>query len=181
MAIHNRLDLEVSGILLFSIDRSVNRKISEMFASRSVKKYYLLLAEGNPPADEWICDKSIAKIDGKYTCVDEPSKGKAAKTHFKLLSRKDSHLLILAEPVTGRTHQIRLHLLASGLRLYGDRLYGGPPAGRIMLHGWRMELKHPKTGNRVLLEAPIPEDFSVDEFSDFNLAQVARSLPEKLH
>ncbi|MCX7823121.1 MAG: RluA family pseudouridine synthase [Syntrophobacterales bacterium] len=166
VAIHNRLDLEVSGILLFSIDRVVNAKLSKMFAKRRVRKVYILWASGNPPGEKWTCQRAITKKKGIYCCLDEhESGGKFSETKFTLLRSHGSKLLLMAEPTTGRTHQIRLHTLASGLRLYGDKLYGGPAAPRLMLHGWRMEFRHPITGQKVFLEAPIPEEF----FSNSNM------------
>jgi 23S rRNA pseudouridine1911/1915/1917 synthase len=175
VALHNRLDLEASGVLLFSIDKSVNWKISKMFSSHRVRKVYLLWAEGALPGSTWACTKAISKKDGKYCCVDDPEKGKPAKTNFVLLCRKDSKLLILAEPVTGRTHQIRLHSLASGLKIYGDKLYGGPPAPRLMLHGWFMELEHPRTGKPLRIKAPVPEEFFSGDFYDDRVIQVVES------
>ncbi|MEJ5299500.1 MAG: RluA family pseudouridine synthase [Thermodesulforhabdaceae bacterium] len=166
VAIHNRLDAEVSGVLLFSVNKSVNRRLSKIFSSHDVRKIYLLWAEGTPPDNAWTCTKPLSKKDGKYCWVDESEKGKPAKTNFAVIYRKDSKFLIIAEPITGRTHQIRLHLLASGLRLCGDRLYDGPPAPRLMLHGWQMELRHPYTGKSLSIKAPIPDEFFLGEFSD---------------
>jgi 23S rRNA-/tRNA-specific pseudouridylate synthase len=172
VALHNRLDLEASGVLLFSIDKSVNWKISKMFSSHRIRKVYLLWAEGTLPGNMWSCAKAISKKDGKYCCVDNPEKGKPAKTNFVFLCRKGSKLLLLAEPVTGRTHQIRLHILASGLRIYGDRLYGGPTAPRLMLHGWCMELEHPHTGKALSIKAPVPDDFLSGDFYDDEVRKI---------
>lgn len=166
VVIHNRLDVETSGVLLFSTSKSINKRISRMFIERKIKKAYLLWAEGIPPKERWVCKKPISKKDGRYFCTDRDVEGKPSETRFTVLYGKGYRSLVIAEPVTGRTHQIRLHVLDSNLRIYGDKLYGGPPASRLMLHGWRMELIHPITKRKLSIEAPIPEEFFGADFCD---------------
>lgn len=176
-AIHNRLDVEASGILIFSLDRSINRNLCNIFSGRRVNKTYLLWAEGSPRETEWVCKKSIAKKGNRYCWVDDGEKGKPSETKFTVLFKRESRLLLLAEPVTGRTHQIRIHVVASGLKLYGDKLYGGAPAARLMLHCSRMELQHPVTGHRLSLRAPVPEEFfNVDFCSGLDLDRLVAEL-----
>jgi 23S rRNA-/tRNA-specific pseudouridylate synthase len=68
-------------------------------------------------------------------------------------------LLVEARPLTGRKHQVRAHLAHAGLPVLGDVAYGGPPAPRVMLHAWRLRLRHPLTGEPLRLESPLPADF----------------------
>ncbi len=160
VAIHHRLDQEASGVLLFATHPKANRGISTAFSSRRIRKFYLLSAEGTPPGQHWCCREPITKERGRYRLGITETEGKPAETFFTVLYRRDSRSFILAQPKTGRTHQIRLHLTASGLRLYGDRLYGGPPAPRLMLHSWRIILTHPVIGSPLLIEAPPPPVFA---------------------
>ncbi len=178
LAIQNRLDKEASGVLLFTLDPKVNKSISKSFALRKVKKLYLLWAHGEPLNTEWLCKKPITKEGGLYKVSDK--EGKEAETYFKVLySLKDKHL-ILAMPKTGRTHQIRLHVLASNLRLYGDRQYGGPSASRLMLHGWKLALSHPISRKFITIEAPIPEEILKMASSPEELLKVVASADRKI-
>lgn len=141
-ALHHRLDRETSGVLLFALDKKVNRSISSAFRERRVKKEYLAWVEGSPGDDSWTSDSDIGKIGGRYTAV-EKGRGKEAQTLFKVLRREGTRTLVLADPLTGRTHQIRIHLAEAGHPVLGDRSYGAKPDKRLYLHAWRLTLKHP--------------------------------------
>ncbi|SPF51264.1 Pseudouridine synthase [Syntrophobacter sp. SbD1] len=156
-AIHNRLDRETSGVLLFALDKKANDPLGRSFRDRRVKKEYLAWVEGAPKDDSWTSDSDIGKAGGKYTAVKK-GQGKEAQTIFRVLHREEQRALVLALPLTGRTHQIRIHAALAGHPVLGDRAYGAKPDKRLCLHAWRMTLKHPVSGELVTFEAPVPEE-----------------------
>jgi len=158
VALHHRLDRETSGVMLFALDRSVNRKLGEAFQARQVVKDYLAWVKGCPARDEWVSAEDIGRRGGRYATVPE-GRGKSAETIFRVLLRETDRSLLWARPKTGRTHQIRLHAAACGHPVIGDRLYGAIPAPRLHLHAFRMSLVHPISGTQLVLTAPIPLDW----------------------
>jgi 23S rRNA pseudouridine1911/1915/1917 synthase len=156
VALHHRLDRETSGVMLFALDRSVNRRLGNAFQEHKAKKDYLAWVGGRPP-DEWVSTEDIGRRGGKYQ-VSPKGQGKSAETLFKTLVRGDDSL-IWARPRTGRTHQIRLHLAACEHPILGDRLYGGKPAKRLFLHAYRLKLSHPANESELSVMAPVPEDW----------------------
>ena len=157
-ALHNRLDRETSGVLLFALEKKVNEPLGRAFQQRRVTKEYLVWVEGVPKNDSWTSDREIGKIGGKYTAVSK-GEGRKAETHFSVLRREAGRALVMASPLTGRTHQIRIHLAEAGHPAAGDRAYGAKPDRRLYLHAWRLMLKHPVSGEHLCLEAPVPADW----------------------
>jgi len=157
-ALHHRLDQEVSGVILFSLSEGANRAVFRAFRDRTAEKVYLALVSGNPPLEDWVETVPIGRQGGRYLCT-RPGEGKEAETAFRVKSRDAGLALIEARPRTGRTHQIRLHLAFGNLPVLGDRQYGGRPHPRCMLHALSLALPHPITGERLLLESPLPEEF----------------------
>lgn len=157
-ALHNRLDMGTSGVLLFALDRKVNEALARAFRERRVEKEYIAWVEGSPKEDSWVCDSDIAKAGGKYKAVRK-GEGKEARTFFRVLRREGGRSLISAVPLTGRTHQIRIHLAQAGHPVAGDRAYGARPDKRLYLHAWRLALNHPSSGKPLSLEAPVPADW----------------------
>lgn len=157
-ALHHRLDRETSGIILFALDRGINRRLGEAFQNRRVTKDYLAWISGNPTEDSWVSREDIGRRWGRYRAMPQ-GQGKPAETLFRVLERRGGRSLVLARPFTGRTHQIRLHLEARHQPILGDRLYGGPPDKRLWLHAWRVKFTHPLTGSDLTLCAPIPPDW----------------------
>lgn len=160
VALHHRLDQETSGVMILALDRAANRNLGNAFMHRSVVKEYLAWVAGNPSSDEWICDQDIGRKDSRYRSCPK-GQGKPAQTSFRVVSRTGlkEQALVLAHPHTGRTHQIRLHLAASGHPVLGDGLYGGPPAPRLYLHAWRLTLPHPVKRSELVLTAPVPPEW----------------------
>jgi len=156
-ALHNRLDRETSGVLLFALEKGVNESLGRVFQERRVKKEYLAWVEGAPKDDSWTSDSDIGKVGGKYTAVRK-GEGKKAQTLFRVLRRGEGRTLVLASPLTGRTHQIRIHLAEAGHPAAGDRAYGAKPDKRLYLHAWRLTLKHPVSGKLLSFEAPVPAE-----------------------
>ena len=148
--------------MLFALEKRVNKSLGRAFQERLVKKEYLAWVEGAPKNDSWTCDSQIGKVGGKYTAVRK-GEGKKAETLFRVLRREEGRALVLASPLTGRTHQIRIHLAEAGHPVAGDRVYGAKPDRRLYLHAWRLTLKHPVSGKRLTFEAPVPADWPVIE------------------
>jgi 23S rRNA pseudouridine1911/1915/1917 synthase len=158
VALHHRLDKDTSGVMLFALHRSANRKLGEAFQNHHVSKDYLAWVDECPSSEEWASTDDICRKDGRYA-VCPMGQGKRAKTRFKVVHREDNGALLRARPLTGRTHQIRLHLAASGLPIRGDRIYGGKPVGRLHLHAYQLRLTHPVTGLELILTAPTPPEW----------------------
>jgi 23S rRNA pseudouridine1911/1915/1917 synthase len=159
----HRLDAETTGVLLFAKSPGGVTTYGELFESRRMKKRYLAVVRGEPKKPEWICDLKLGPDpaqNGRHRV--DPRGGKEAETHFKLLEQKNGLSLIEAKPVTGRTHQIRIHLASAGLPIVGDTMYGAPEdrARRTALMGLRAVALHyvdPFTRRMVKIDAPTDE------------------------
>jgi 23S rRNA pseudouridine1911/1915/1917 synthase len=155
IALHHRLDRETSGVMVFALDRSINRSLGRAFENKEVVKDYLAWMEGAPPEDCWQVSADIGRQAGSYVACPRGA-GKPAQTVFQVLYREEGQTLVWARPLTGRTHQIRLHARYCGHPLLGDRLYGGKAAPRLYLHAQRLVLVHPQTKSPLVLCAPLP-------------------------
>lgn len=161
----HRLDQPTSGLVLMARGLPMQRALSRIFAERRVHKRYEALVHGRPSAatdaDGW------AEIDLPLI-VDWPNRprskvdhatGKPSRTRWRLLAHDaatDTARLAL-EPVTGRSHQLRVHLLALGHPIVGDALYGTPDtAPRLMLHACALRLEHPVSGHTLDLRSDVP-------------------------
>jgi RluA family pseudouridine synthase len=158
LALHHRLDLTVSGVMIFALSTRANAPLFSAFRDRQVEKSYRAVVCGEPEEDSWVERAPVGRKGGKYLCV-EPGLGKEAETGFRVLRRASGRALVEALPRTGRTHQIRLHLALRGFPVLGDRQYGGRPHSRCMLHALRLSLRHPVKKEPLVLEAPMPGSF----------------------
>ncbi len=120
----HRLDAETSGILLLAKSQGALKSYGELFESRRMEKVYLAVVQGIPKKTEWSADYKLAPNPRETGKMEVSDLGKDAETHFKILQTNEKISLIEARPVTGRTHQIRVHLLQSGFPIVGDSLYG---------------------------------------------------------
>src|SRR5262245_28516121 len=143
LAIIHRLDKETSGLLVLSKTPLANRSLTDQFTRRAVRKQYLLLTDRDVPSKEILVKSSLVRVGERYMSRPLHPGGETAETRFKLLppghlepltsdlAPRTSHLRsVEAEPLTGRTHQIRVHAAAKGFPILGDTLYGGSPAPR---------------------------------------------------
>jgi RluA family pseudouridine synthase len=129
----HRLDADTSGILLFAKSPGALSTYSRLFEDREMEKTYWSVVDGVPKQREWICDLPIApdpKQPGRM--IIDPRRGNPAETHFRVLAAKENTTLIEGKPVTGRTHQIRIHLEAAGHPVIGDRIYGRSQGARLV-------------------------------------------------
>lgn len=162
LAIHHRLDRDTTGLVLFAKDRSVNPALADTFAGRRVVKQYLAVCRGRLPGESWTVSDHLGRVSprnrsAKYGPVS--SGGDHAETSFRVHRRTAGSLVVIeARPLTGRTHQIRVHLAGSGLPIVGDELYGGEAGPRVMLHAWRLTLPHPVEGGTFTVQSRLPDD-----------------------
>jgi 23S rRNA pseudouridine955/2504/2580 synthase len=163
--LHHRLDKDTSGVILFSKSKKANGPLTEMFRSHGFEKTYWALTK---PADiflpHWCIENHLVarRKDGKSVKMFRTeSGGDFAYTAFSLLASSPEAHWVEAKPLTGRTHQIRVHLLHSGASILGDSLYGGkdPQVPRLMLHASSLQFAHPVTGEKLKITAPPPPDF----------------------
>ena len=152
----HRLDADTSGVLLFAKSPGAVKMFFELFESRRMEKTYLAVVAGAPRQKEWICELKLAPDKQRFRKVKVDARyGKESETHFKALETRGKFSLIEARPVTGRTHQIRVHLTESGLPIVGDELYG-KLEGRLPmgLRAVRLAFVNPFTRKHVVVEAP---------------------------
>ncbi|HUA86879.1 MAG TPA: RluA family pseudouridine synthase [Bryobacteraceae bacterium] len=155
----HRIDRGTSGVLLVARTDAAHRALASQFAERSVEKTYLALVEGKIPADSGRITKPITRDPVRRTRMTARLEhGRSALTDYRVLRRFRDFTYVQVRIGTGRTHQIRAHFAAIGHPLAGDRLYGARAAARIFLHAWRISFTTPASGERVTIEAPLPEE-----------------------
>ncbi len=159
-----RLDRDTSGVMVFSIHRRAHGRLTEIIAGREAEKSYLALVSGHPAEKEGEIRSLLAKNRKSNRVRSVARGGKEAITRYRVIEEFDDAALLEVRLMTGRSHQIRAHLSEAGHPLLGDVRYDGPriwqgrEIPRQMLHAHRLVLPHPVTGERLILEAPVPGD-----------------------
>lgn len=151
----HRLDTETSGCLVLARSVAGQRMISIAFEERRVKKEYAVVVVGELP-DAGTINLPIGRWHNGRVSTGS---GKDAVTGYRVVWRRDGRCGVIAEPVTGRTHQIRAHLASLRAPILGDVMYGAPAAERIFLHAHRITLPWPKREDALTVEAPMPDGF----------------------
>ena len=156
----HRLDKDTSGVVLVARTPAMYAHLARAFEHREVRKRYLLIARGTPDPPRGRIDAPIGRHPTHRTRMAVASRGRPAVTEYRVLDRAGGAALVEAGPLTGRTHQIRVHLAAIGHPILGDATYGGPTAGaeRQMLHAWTLRFDA-AAGERWLTAAAAPDDF----------------------
>lgn len=165
----HRLDKDTSGCIVVAKNDAAHLSLTTQFAARDTEKIYLAVVQGCPKEPQGTVFTNIGRhpVNRMKMAVVNPGSGKAAITDYEVLrydASTDSSL-VKCTLHTGRTHQIRVHMLHLGHPLIGDPIYAHPQRqkarpGRLMLHAWRLGFNHPATGERVQLQAPIPPEFT---------------------
>ena len=161
-----RLDLDTSGVMVFSIHKRAHKKMTEAFLGRDVDKVYWALVAGKPVTNEGHFSSQLAKRRSTNLMVSVERGGKQADTLYRTLQSMEQTSLVEVELITGRSHQIRAHFSEAGLPLLGDTAYGGPQTingidvPRQMLHSRELSFNHPVTGKKMIFTASLPNDFS---------------------
>jgi len=152
----HRLDRGTSGVMIFPKTRGAAAHISAQLKGGRVEKVYWAVVTAEPEADQWEVHAPIAKVGSGRYGVATP--GREALTRFTVIARGAGGSLVEARPLTGRTHQIRVHLAHCGLPIVGDATYGGAKAPRMMLHCRAMAFTA-VDGRPVAAEAPLDDAF----------------------
>lgn len=177
------LDRETSGVLLLAKSKPALVALADLFGAERPVRKFVALVYGSPKEERFEVNAKLGTHAQKPGMMRvDPQGGKKAKTIFEVLERFSDVTLLRCQPVTDRTHQLRVHLQNSGLRIVGDALYGGAPLllsrlkpeyrlkhgrverpliSRVALHSEQLELPHPVTGATVSLSAPWPKDLKV--------------------
>ena len=159
----HRLDKDTTGCLVVARNDQAHRSLSEQFASRGVEKIYLALVAGKLGKPTGTIEEKIGRHPVHRQRMSAGlSRGRAAKTDYRVLSSSDEMSLVECRLHSGRTHQIRVHLHHLGHPVLGDKVYGGRFAksfSRQMLHAWKLAFRHPVTDEWKHFKAPLPGDF----------------------
>ncbi len=162
----HRLDMATSGIVLFARGLSSQREFSRMFRERLIHKQYIAIVQGEPAHNAGLIDLPIAKDwPNRPRHVIDLEQGKPSQTNYRVLSRHGSHARLELIPITGRSHQLRVHLKHLGHPIVGDPLYGTEPSpetsgetspqhNRMLLHASRLQFVHPFTAKSIELVSP---------------------------
>ncbi|MDA7759129.1 RluA family pseudouridine synthase [Amylibacter sp.] len=157
----HRLDMDTSGVIIFALSKSTQRSLNLQFEKRIVKKLYEARVFGNIKEDNGFIDlplivdwpnRPLQKIDAK--------EGKSALTHWQVLDREGDVTRVALMPESGRTHQLRVHMMSLGHTILGDRFYGNVAeinlANELQLHAKDLMIIHPKNGKKITFKAPLP-------------------------
>ena len=179
----HRLDRETSGVLVCTKTERALRRLCRDFEEHRLSKRYICLVRGNPPwADHEVSLRLMPDPQRPGHMLGVQHGGKPARTRFHVLETWRGYALVEAVPLTGRTHQIRVHLASTGHPLVADRFYGDghglllselkrgykhkaeperPLMGRLALHAESLTFAHPATGATMTVRAPYPHDFTL--------------------
>lgn len=157
----HRLDRDTSGLMVMALSASVQRQLSRQFAERTVDKRYIAVVFGRPQDSSGAIDLAMRKdFDHPPRHKIDPLSGRPARTAWRLLERQADRSRLEVQPLTGRSHQIRLHLATLLHPILGDSLYAHAAAlamsPRLLLHAQRLSLWHPVSGARLTWTAACP-------------------------
>ena len=155
-----RLDKDTSGLVVIALMPDVHATMQKDAAAGRTTKHYLAVVVGSPEPRQGQIVLPLARDAGDRRRVVVTPDGAPCETRYEVLSCHEGQSIVRCELVTGRTHQIRVHLAARGWPILGDRVYGVPDENitRQALHAWRVSLLHPITRQPLEFEAPIPAD-----------------------
>ena len=157
----HRLDRDTSGVIIMARDPVAHRALSIQFQDRLVEKTYVAVVAGLVAEDEGVVDLPLRKdLDRPPRQIIDHERGRPSVTRWRVEARQDDRTRLELMPVTGRSHQLRLHLATIGHPILGDDLYAPPAvramADRLQLHATTLTIVHPSTAERISFEAPCP-------------------------
>ncbi len=161
----NRLDRNTSGLLLVARNKLTAGRLTRSLSDGLIEKHYLAVLDGELSAREGIIDaylhRTAKSIIVREVCSPDAPDADAARTEFRVLAVQNGHTLVKARPITGRTHQLRVHFAHLGHPITGDDLYGTPTEkiARHALHAYALTFPHPATQAPMTVYAPLPDDF----------------------
>lgn len=159
----HRLDKDTSGLLVVAKTNEAHLNLQSQIARRTAGRRYLALLDGNLKADSGVVDAPIGRSRANRQKMAICEDGRSAITDYAVLERFGKYTLVEFKLHTGRTHQIRVHASSLGHPVVGDRVYGGSDAFGLkgqLLHAYRLEFDHPKTGEKMTFSAPLPDYFA---------------------
>jgi tRNA pseudouridine32 synthase/23S rRNA pseudouridine746 synthase len=155
----HRLDMDTSGLMVLATRRKAERALKQQFQERRPVKCYRARVWGQLKPDEGTVRLALRREEGRPRSVVDPE-GRPAHTDWRVVHRAAGSTLVELRPRTGRSHQLRVHLMALGHAILGDRFYAEGPAlaaaSRLLLHAWRLTVAHPYSGAPLELVAPLP-------------------------
>ncbi|MBQ9773818.1 MAG: RluA family pseudouridine synthase [Clostridia bacterium] len=163
----NRLDRNTSGLLLVARNKIAAGALTQAMQAGLIRKSYLAILDGEMRERCGEIDLCLHRtrdsIIVREACPPSTPDADAAQTLYTVLASQNGHTLVCAKPITGRTHQLRVHFAALGHPITGDDLYGTPSPliARHALHAWQLTFPHPATGEAMTLTAPLPQDLRV--------------------
>ena len=156
----HRLDKDTSGVILLAKTPAALESLQRQFKRRSIYKRYLALVEGIPSSSSGLIEAPLGRDPRRRKRIAVVREGREAATRYDLIEEFDAHALLSVEPLTGRTHQVRVHLAWLGHPVVGDRIYGYRKQRfrlkRLFLHAAELHIDQPTTGQRLELKAPLP-------------------------
>ena len=168
----HRIDKDTTGLLVVAKNDAAHRSLSEQIAVHSAYRRYMAICVGSPREDAGTVDAPIGRhpVDRKRMAIVRDGRAREAVTHWTVKERFHGMSLVECKLETGRTHQIRVHMSSIGHPVLGDEIYGGDKCRAAKehakfitgqaLHAYRLELDHPRTGERMSFEAPLPADMA---------------------
>jgi len=184
LGVHHRLDAATSGVLVFSRSKDAAKSLARTFESHSGGKHYLAVVIGRPPLGSGLLEHQLSKTPRDGRILVQESEGAEALSRYKVLAFAGPYTLCELEPITGRTHQLRVQMAAIGCPILGDTLYGGGVGpGRMLLHAWTLRIQHPVDGAVTFKAAPPdlmdPASFSLVKLLGALLEHNVASEPDK--
>lgn len=162
----HRLDKDTSGLIVVAKTDLAHRELQRQFKERTIDKQYLALLDGHLPSAAGRIDAAIGRDphNRKRMAIMSEGQGRAAVTEYRVQTEFPAHTLVQAHPLTGRTHQLRLHFAFLRCPVVGDTVYGrrtpSLPVARQFLHAARLTFDLPGSGRRITVEAPLPPDLA---------------------
>lgn len=153
----HRLDRDTSGVLIGALNDRTASLLQRQFSERKTHKTYLAVVEGTPKESEALIDLPIGRNPKSPSSFRVDAGGKSAQTRYKVLQSSGKYSLVELRPITGRTHQLRVHMAYIGTPIKGDRVYGHE-SDRLYLHAESLEITIPE-GDRRIFSTPVPDSF----------------------